>query len=199
MKILYGEGDFLESRHQIIAYPASVSGENTMTLEKMVARRHPDVRQSVFNMFSENENFEVVPPKMGDVIWTHTSGSKWIAHCIVFDENSNLNEDALTLCMKSIGKKATELEQDQIGIPLRWFDDEKDQKRRWVRVYETIEDALSNEADEEVLGKYQIFAYDPDSIYVRDIFESLPGGKRAFYAEPKIRFRNFPKKDSSGS
>ena len=72
MKILYGEGDFLESRHQIIAYPASVGGENHLPIETEVARRHPDARQSVFNMFAENENFAVV-----DMRWTisHTDSS----------------------------------------------------------------------------------------------------------------------------
>jgi hypothetical protein len=190
MKILYGEGDFLESRHQLIAYPASVGAERKLTLEKNVSLRHPDVRQCVLNMFAENDNYNVVPPQLGDVIWTQTSGSKWIAHCIVFDERGNLREDALTLCMKSLKRKALELGQDQIGIPLRWYDDIGSQKSRWVRIYETIEDAMSDEEDENVLGKYQVFAYDPDSEYVRDVFESLPGQKRAFYSDVQIRFRN---------
>lgn len=190
MKILYGEGDFLESRHQVIAYPATVGGEATHPLETEVLRRHPDVRQSVNNMFAENENFDVVPPRLGDVIWTQTSGNKWIAHMIVFEEDGFLREDALELCAKSLKRKAAELDQDQIGIPLRWFE-ERDMSTKWVRAYETIEDAMSTNEDEEVIGQYQVFAYDPDSEYVRDVFESLPGGKRAFYSEPIIRFRNF--------
>ena len=198
MKILYGEGDFLESRHQIIAYPASVGGENTKPIETEVARRHPDVRQSVFNMFATNEHYTVVPPRLGDVIWTQTSGNKWIAHMIVYDERGLMRYDALSLCMKSLKKKAIELGQDQIGIPLRWFDDRL-MKTAWIRTYETIEEALSDDEDEDVLGKFQIFAYDPDSIFVRDVFESLPGGKRAFYAQPKIQFRTFPKKEGSDS
>lgn len=191
MKILYGEGDFLESRHQIIAYPASVGSERKLTLEKEVSQRHPDVRLCVSNMFATNDAYIVVPPKLGDVIWTQTSGSKWIAHCIVFDDRGDLSEDALTLCMKSLKRKAADLNQDQIGIPLRWYDDVKAQKARWVRVYETIEDAMGDDEDENILGKFQVFAYDPDSEYVRDIFESLPGQKRAFYSDVKIRFRNF--------
>lgn len=190
MKILYGEGDFLVSRHQLIAYPATVGSERVKKLEKEVNKQHPDVRASVEKMFAENEHFEVVPPRLGDVIWTQTSGNKWIAHMIVFNEMGHLREDALEVCMRSIRKKAAELGQDQIGIPLRWFK-ERDMATKWVRVYEVIEDVMSDAKDEEVLGAFQVFAYDPDSEFVRDVFESLPGGKRAFYSEPVIRFRSF--------
>jgi hypothetical protein len=141
-------------------------------------------------MFAENENFAVVPPRLGDVVWTQTSGNKWIAHCIVFDSNNEMRYDALELCMKSIKKKAVELGQDQMGIPLRWFPD-KLMKMNWIRTYETIEDALSDEADEDVVGKFQIFAYDTDSEYVRDVVENLPGKKRAFYSDVQIQFRKF--------
>lgn len=196
MKILYGEGDFLESRHQLIGYPASVGGEWKLPLEQMVSKRHPDVKQSVFNMFAENPNFEVVPPRLGDVIWTQTSGNKWIAHMIVFDETGHMREDALALCMKSIRTKAAELGQDQIGVPLRWYPD-REMKTKWVRTYEAIEDVMSDESDEEVLGKFQVFAYDPDSEFVRDVFESLPGGKRAFYSQPIIRFKNLSSQEGS--
>lgn len=190
MKILYGEGDFLESRHQLIAYPASVGGDRVRELEKEVAQRHPDVKLCVANMFATNEAYDVVPPKLGDVIWTQSSGNKWIAHCIVFDNRGELREDALVLCMNSLKKKAIELDQDQIGIPLRWYEDTNAQKERWVRIYETIEDTLGDADDEDVIGKFQIFAYDPDSEYVRDMFESLPGQKRAFYSDVQIRFKN---------
>jgi len=189
MKILYGEGDFLEKGHQILAYPASVGSDSHLPIEKTVMKKNPDVRQSLYNMFATNENYEVEPPKLGDVIWTQTSGSKWIAHCIVFEESGFLNYDALELCLKSLKKKADELEQEQIGIPLRWFPD-REMKMNWLRTYEMIEDVMS-EDDDGVHGHYQVFAYDPDSKFVRDLVESLPGDKRAFYADVQIRFRNF--------
>jgi len=189
MKILYGEGDFLESRHQIIAYPASTGGDARLGIETEVMKRHPDVRQSVFNMFAETDQYEVIPPRLGDVIWTHTSGNKWIAHMIIFDDNNYVNYDALVLCMKSIKKKAIELGQDQMGIPLRWYPDNV-MMMNWIRTYETIEDTLSEEGEDAVVGNFQIFAYDPDSKYVRRVVESLPGTKRAFYSDVKIQFRN---------
>lgn len=189
MKILYGEGDFLESRHQLIAYPASVGGDATQPIETEVMRRQPDVRQSVFNMFAANEHYDVVPPRLGDVIWTQTSGNKWIAHCIVFDERGDMNWEALELCMKSIKKKAIEIDQEQIGLPLRWFPN-RDMRMLWHRTYEIIENVMSDPEDGDVVGSYQIFAYDPDSKFVRDLVESLPGQKRAFYSDVNIRFRN---------
>ena len=190
MKILYSEGDFLESRHQIIAYPASVGGDMKLDIEKDVTQRHPDVKQCVFNMFAENENYDVVPPLLGDVIWTHTSGNKWIAHMIIFDERNAINYDALALCMKSIKKKAIELDQEQIGIPMRWFPD-KIMMMNWIRTYETIEDTLSEDGEDAVVGNFQVFAYDRDSEYVKRVVESLPGQKRAFYSDVKIQFRKF--------
>lgn len=189
MKILYGEGNFLEQGHQISAYPASVGGEAILPIEKYVSEHNPDVKQCVFNMFAENVNFEVIPPQLGDVIWTQTSGNKWFAHCIIFDSNEYINYDALELCMKSIKSKAIELEHDQICMPLRWFKP-NEQTMNWIRTYEVIENVLSEEDDVDVHGKYQVFAYDPDSKFVRDLMESLPGAKRAFYADVQIRFRN---------
>jgi hypothetical protein len=189
MKILYGEGNFMDQGHQILAYPASVGQDAILQIEKDVLAKVPDVKQSVFNMYAKNENFAFDPPVMGDVIWTQTSGNKWIAHCIMFDERGDINFDALALCMKSLKKKAIELGQEQMAIPLRWFPD-REMKQLWVRTYEEIEEALSDQDDETVVGKFQVFAFDPDSKYVRDVFESLPGAKRAFYSDVQIRFRN---------
>jgi hypothetical protein len=189
MKILYGEGNFLDVGHQILAYPASVGEDAVLQIEKEVLQKVPDVRQSVFNMYAKNDNFDYDPPILGDVIWTQTSGSKWIAHCIMFDEEGNINFDALRLCMQSLKKKAIELGQEQIGIPLRWFP-QGEMRQLWVRTYEEIEDVLSEQDDETIIGKFQMFAYDPDSKYVRDVFESLPGTKRAFYSDVQIRFKD---------
>lgn len=190
MKILYGEGDFLSTRHQILAYPATAAVESDLDVEASVMRSQPDVRQSMFNMFAKNEgHFEVIPPKLGDVIWTQTSGNKWIASMLIFDERGDVSWDALELCIKSVKKKAIALDQDQIGIPLRWFP-EHDMKMYWLRAYDIIENVMSDEKDGEVHGKFQIFAYDPDSKFVRELFESLPGEKRAFYSDVQIRFKN---------
>lgn len=189
MKILYAEGNFLEKGHQILAYPASVGNDMLMDIEKDVIRAVPEVKQSIQNMFSVNPNYEVIPPKLGDVVWTQTSGNKWYAHCIVYDENANFNYDAFELCMKSLKKKAVELGHEQIGMPLRWFD-RKLTRMNWARTYPIIEEIFS-EDDDGIHGHCQAFVYDTDKTFVEDVVMDLPGSKRAFYADVQIRFKNF--------
>ena len=188
MKILYAEGTFLDMGHQILAYPASVGSDLAMDIEKEVVSTVPEVKQSIDNLFSTNPHYEVIPPQLGDVIWTQTSGSKWYAHCIVYDENGDFNYAALDLCVKSIKKKAVELGHDEIGMPLRWFADDV-MPRNWNRVYPVIEAELSDDGDEVDGGNFQVYVYEPDSVFLELIMANLSGQMRAFYSEPVIRFR----------
>ena len=190
MKILYAEGNFLEKGHQILAYPASVGNSMSMPIEKTVIKMVPEVKQSIKNMFSANENYDVVPPALGDVIWTQTSGSKWYAHCIVYDDQGNFSYPAFELCLKSLKKKAKELKHDQIGFPLQWFPKDV-MEMNWARAFPVIEEELGEEDDEGIVGRCQAFVYDPDSKFLEKIVSSLPGTKRAYYADVQIRFRDF--------
>lgn len=176
MKILYGEGNFLDKGHQILAYPASVGNEMNMGIEQQVAATVPEAKQSVHNMFAETDYYTVVPPMLGDVIWTETSGRKWYAHCIVYDENGEFSYPAFELCVKSLKKKAIELQHDEIGIPLRWVDTAK-----WQRICDILEDELT---------AFQVFAYDPENEVLLNVVDNLPGPKKAFYADVQIRFKD---------
>ena len=187
MKILYAEGDFLDKGHQILAYPAAVGDDMEMPIEKLVSSKVPDALQSVHNMFAKNEQYDVVPPQLGDVIWTETSGRKWYAHCIVYDANGKFSHPAFELCMKSIGKKADMLKHTQIGMPLQWVTP-KQLKTQWERMVDVIEDTLGNDSDPTVADK-QAFVYDPSNELVLSTLDSLPGGQRAFYSGIRIRFK----------
>lgn len=188
MKILYGEGDFLGSGHQIMAYPATVAASSSLEVEANVMHTQPDVRESMHNMFSKNKHFDVPSPELGDVIWTQTSGNKWIASMLVFDQDGHMHWDALEACLKSVKNKAIELDQEQISMPLRWYP-LRDMKMYWNRTYNIIEEVLSDPMDEDIVGRFQVFVYDQDSDFVRDMVESLPGRKEKFYSDIQIRLR----------
>ena len=189
MKILYAAGDYLEAGHQILAFPAKIGDKLDMPIEKDIANTVPEVKQSIENMYAENPHYEVVPPQLGDVVWTQTSGSKWYAHCIVYDEAENFNYDAFVLCMKSIKKKSIELDHDQIGMPLRWFD-KKVLQENWHDAFVIIEKELGDSNKVIVHDKCQAFVYDQDKDFLFDVISSLPGAKKAYYSEVQIKFRN---------
>jgi hypothetical protein len=181
MKILYAEGNFLQKGHQILAYPATVGAAASHEIEKSVLKTVPEIRESVFNMFAINPEYDVEPPRLGDVIWTETSGRKWYAHCIIYDENGELSFPAFDLCMKSLAKKADELGHEQIGMPLAWFREKKN-KIMWERMFPSIEDNIGEHA--------QVFVYEHDKEFLMSMIDSLPGSKRAYYADVKIQFRD---------
>jgi hypothetical protein len=187
MKILYAEGNFLDKGHQILAYPAAIGDSMAMDIEKLVSSTVPEAVQSVHNMFAENEQYTVVPPRLGDVIWTETSGSKWYAHCIVYDELGEFSHPAFELCVKSISKKADELQHAEIGMPLQWISPKK-LKTQWQRLVDVIEDTLGDETNSTISNK-QAYVYDPSTDLVLATLDGLPGGQRAFYSDIQIRFK----------
>lgn len=190
MKILYAEGNYLDAGHQILAFPAKIGDKLDMPIEQAIAHTVPEVKQSIENMYSENPQYEVVPPQLGDVVWTQTSGNKWYAHCIVYDDAEKFSFAAFELCMKSIKKKAIEIEHDQIGMPLRWV--AKDALfNYWSEIYKIIEKELGDSDEDVVHDKCQAFVYDNDNELLFDILALLPVGIKAYYSDVQIRFRNF--------
>lgn len=177
MKIVYGLGNFLSSGAQIVAYPATQGINNQTNLEKSIFKKEPEVWHSVQNMYSENPNYTVVPPALGDVIWVYTSGNKWYAHCIVYETDGTLNFDALELCMKSVAKKCNEIEHHHVSMP--YFDVSKDH-RYWPKIYPMIEDVLSDA---------QVYVFEPDQDRLLAAMDQLPGNIRKIFHTPRIRFR----------
>jgi hypothetical protein len=165
MKILYAEGNFLQKGHQILAYPATVGAAASHEIEKSVLKTVPEIRESVFNMFAINPEYDVEPPRLGDI----------------YDENGELSFPAFDLCMKSLAKKADELGHEQIGMPLAWFREKKN-KIMWERMFPSIEDNIGEHA--------QVFVYEHDKEFLMSMIDSLPGSKRAYYADVKIQFRD---------
>lgn len=177
MKIVYGLGNFLSSGAQIVAYPATQGINNQNNLEKAIFKKEPEVWHSVQNMYAENSNYTVEPPALGDVIWVYTSGNRWYAHCIVYEDNGEMNFDALELCMKSVAKKCKEIDHRHVSMP--YFDDTSDH-RYWQKIYPLIEDVLTDE---------QVYVYEPDQDRLLSAVDRLPGSIRKIFHTPRIRFK----------
>lgn len=165
MKILYTDTHFLDSGHQIKAYPATVGPDAKTNTEKDVENRIPDIKNSI-NQLYVPPPVEVDPPMLGDVIWTQTSGNVWYATCIVYDEQDNLNWEAVKLCMKSLAKKCEELGQLEVGMTL-FACEEKEDMMRWEDMQDVIEHYLEQYA--------QVVVYIPDVYYLSDVVSSFPG------------------------
>tara|TARA_R110000823_G_scaffold40754_15_gene107706 strand:+ start:687 stop:1235 length:549 start_codon:yes stop_codon:yes gene_type:complete len=167
MKILYTDMHVLDSGHQIKAYPATVGAEAKTNTEKDIESRVSDIQTSVKNMYSTWPDMEgVEPPALGDVIWTQTSGNVWYATCIIYDENGKLNWEAAILCIKSLGKKCVELDQQEVGMTL-FGSEEREDLPQWDDMQDVIEHYLEEYA--------QVVAYVPDIVYLSDVVSSLPG------------------------
>lgn len=173
MKIIYTEGDFLEGGYQVIAYAVNADNITKSTSQKHVRDVMPDAMIPYDGLYND-ANAE--PPHISDVIWTQTSGNRWIAHCIVFDETTGeLNEDAMRKAMRSVGKKCVELEQNAISMDLFGCDDETN----WNNVYPIIEEEIQE----------QVFVHVALNEDLLKVIDTLPGQTHNFPdPEQYIRF-----------
>lgn len=99
-------------------------------------------KNQMFKPMNELEGMDAEPPAIGDVIWTHTSGNQYLAGGIWQETpTSPVNFDALRLIAKSVCRKAKELEQIVVSMPLltRGHD-----HQLWNFIYPIIEKEFTN-------------------------------------------------------
>lgn len=141
MKILYTLGHYVYCGHQVLMYTINAKNEPTeeyqTETEKCFAASLAPMRQ-MFKPMNELEGMNAEPPIVGDVIWTHTSGNQYIAAGI-WQENGNspINFDAIRFICRSVIRKAQELEQIVVSMPLITREDDLD---LWNFIYPIIED-----------------------------------------------------------
>ena len=141
MKILYTLGNYIYSGHQVICYTINNKNECVEDFQEdtekcFAASMEP--KNHMFHGHPELEGMNAEPPIVGDVIWTHTSGNQYIAAGI-WQESPTLpiNFDALRLIMRSVKRKAEELGQLVVSMPLLTRDHDLD---LWNFIYPIIED-----------------------------------------------------------
>ena len=141
MKLLYTLGNFVHSGHQILFYTINSQNENTEDYQKLAEHTFAASFGPKNGIFNPPEDIgEVDPPEVGDVIWTNTSGNQYIASGIWRETpDGPIDFNALRLICKSVERKAKELSQRYVSMPLITEDLDI-----WNFVYPIIEEAMPN-------------------------------------------------------
>jgi len=144
MKILYTLGNYIYSGNQVLCYMINnrneVSEDFQKDTEKCFATSMVPKNQ-IFTDLSKLEGMNAEPPIVGDVIWIHTSGNQHIAAGIWQDTpTSPIDFDAIRLIMRSVIRRASELEQLVVSMPLLTRDHDLG---LWNFIYPIIEREFS--------------------------------------------------------
>lgn len=181
MKILYTLGNFVYSGHQVLLY--TINGENDPVEEyqKLTEKCFAASMTPKDNMFKKFDSVDPVqPPMVSDIIWVHTSGNQHIG-VGVWQENptSPVNFDALRLIVASARRKAEELEQLVISMPLITRNNDLD---LWNFIYPIIE--------EEFKGvDIQVIVHIPTEEELVAVLKNMGGEFNELQMDPpKIRF-----------
>ena len=184
MKILYTLGNFAHSGQQVLFYTINSNNENIEDYQKLAEKTFSaslGPKNALFNPPEDTD--EADPPAIGDVIWTHTSGNQYIASGIWREKaDGPIDFNALRLICKSVERKAKELSQRNVAMPLITSD-----LAIWNFVYPIIEEAFKD---------VQVVVYIPVEETLVDVLDNIGGDINAFKAEtPEIRFKQSPSND----
>ena len=185
MKILYTLGNFVHSGHQVLFYTINNDNENTEEYQKLAEHTFAESFGPMNGLFNPPEEVgDVDPPEVGDVIWTNTSGNQFIASGIWREKaDGPIDFNALRLVCKSVSRKAKELNQRYVSMPLITED-----LSLWNFVYPIVEEAF----DDSV----QVIVHIPTEEKIIEVLESIGGEINAFEGErPTIRFAQNNDKD----
>ena len=140
MKILYTMGNFVFSGHQVIFYTINNKNENTEDFQKEAEACFSSSfapKNQMFQPMDSLEGMDANPPAVGDVVWTQTSGGQHIAAGIWQKEPGGpIDFDALQLIVRSVKRKAEDLKQNVISMPLITQDHDHN---LWNLIYPIIE------------------------------------------------------------
>lgn len=185
MKILYTLGHFVHSGHQLLFYTINNENKNHEGYQVLAEQTFEPTLVAKNDMFRTVELEEsgvdhVDAPEVGDVIWTHTSGNQHIA-CGIWQEgpDSEIDFGAFRLICKSVLKKAKELNQLAVSIPLLTL---KDDLEIWKVVYPIIEEVFRGE-------DVQVICNIPTETELVHVLDAIGGRITRFENEPlEIRF-----------
>ena len=185
MKLLYTLGNFVHSGHQILFYTINAQNENTEEYQKLAEHTFSASFAPKNGLFNPPENTDPAdPPAISDVIWTHTSGNQYIASGIWRETpDGPIDFNALRLICKSVERKAKELSQRYVSMPLITEDLDI-----WNFVYPIIEESMPD---------VQVIVHIPLEEKIIEVLDHIGGEINAFQQErPIIRFaQNNPNSD----
>lgn len=137
MKILYTLGNFAHSGHQVMVYTINAENKSTEEYQIFADKCFAASMAPKNNMFKELDTDPVEPPRVSDVIWTHTSGNQYVGAGIWQEKpDGPIDFEALRLIIASARNKAEELGQLVVSMPLITRDHDLD---LWNFVYPIIE------------------------------------------------------------
>lgn len=128
MKALYTLGDVFSAPNQMICYPINDKNISKTADQKRAKRMYPADTDLVDKVFTQLEQTATTrqDPMVGDIVWTKSSGSKWIAHFITSGPDQKINKDALRVIIQSIKNKCKQFNILEVGFPIvgsipEWF------------------------------------------------------------------------------
>jgi len=180
MKILYTLGNFVYSGHQVLIYTINAKNETTEEYQEFADKVFAASMAPKNNMFKEMNTDPVEPPRVSDVIWTHTSGNQYIGAGIWQETpNGPIDFDALRLVIASARNKAEELGQIVVSMPLITRDHDLD---LWNFVYPIIEKEFEG-------ADIQVVVHIPTETELLAVLDHMGGEFNQLQMEqPTIRF-----------
>jgi hypothetical protein len=165
----------------MLFYTINAENKNHEGYQVIAERTFEPTLRAKNDMFKNFEGVDPVePPAVGDVIWTHTSGSQHIA-CGIWQEgpDSEIDLGAFRLICKSVLNKAKEQNRIVVSIPLLTL---KDDLEIWRIVYPIIEEVFRGE-------DVQVICHIPTEIELVRVLDAIGGNIKSYQHEPmKIRF-----------
>lgn len=180
MKILYTLGNFIYSGHQILLYTINEKNDPVEEYQKLTEKCFAASLTPKNQMFEKLDVDPVEPPRVSDIIWVHTSGNQYIG-CGVWQETPDapINFDALKLIIASARKKAEELDQLVISMPLITRNNDLD---LWNFIYPIIEKEFEG-------VDIQVIVHIPTEEELLQVLDNMGGEFNKLQMEqPQIRF-----------
>ena len=168
MDCLYTEAELSQSGSQLVVFGMTLDRTTITEYEKNIKRVWPDAWTSYNDLMelARNEETNLPPeelPRVGDVVWIKTGGSKVIGFCIVKTApDSEINKKAVVAVTKSICNKARELGISYYGMDMLSCNN----GREWAAIVEDIE--KNSEGVQAVVCV-------PTNELLEDVLSKLPG------------------------
>lgn len=123
--IMYTELNFTMCGSPVLFCDMGVVDERVTRSQIAMQRAFPSCSKShssVFNHHTTYANTEdglaIAAVALGDTIWSSSSPVKQIAGAIIYDQDGNLNMEALASCLDSIVNKCLKEKWNSVGFPV---------------------------------------------------------------------------------
>jgi hypothetical protein len=181
MKILYTLGNFASSAHQVILYTMNTENIAKENFQIVAEKCFDEALQSKNRIFmKQQDDMNAQLPSVSDVIWVQTTGNQWIAVGLwQKTPDSDIDVDGFRKVLKSVGKKAVELKQPIVSMPLLTLNEDLD---LWDELYPVIE---------EELGAFniQVIVHIPTEEQIIAVLDRIGGEIQSYTVKPKVMIR----------